>query len=70
MVLPARNGPAVREPVSDHPAEARRLLTAAADQWELHRSTTRDNGMAARDISRMFGGLLACIDEYGRGERA
>ena len=24
--------------------------------------------MAARDISRMFGGLLACIDEYGRGK--
>ena len=59
--------PAVREPVSDHPAGARRLLTAAADQWELHRFTTRDNGMAARDISRMFGGLLARIGEYGKG---
>ena len=40
---------------------------AAADQWELHRFTTRDNGMAARDISRMFGGLLAHIGEYGKG---
>lgn len=29
-------GPAGPEPASDHPAEARRLLTAAADQWELH----------------------------------
>ncbi|MEO2293093.1 hypothetical protein ABG885_07465, partial [Bifidobacterium longum] len=60
-------GPAGPEPASDHPAEARRLLTAAADQWELHRFTTRDNGMAARDISRMFGGLLARIGEYGKG---
>lgn len=31
------------------------------------RFTTRDNGMAARDISRMFGGLLARIGEYGKG---
>lgn len=60
-------GPAGPEPASDHPAEARRLLTAAADQWEPHRFTTRDNGMAARDISRMFGGLLARIGEYGKG---
>lgn len=59
--------PAVREPVSDHLGEAVRLLTNAADQWELHRFTTRDNGMAARDISRMFGGLLARIGEYGKG---
>ena len=53
--------------MSDHLGEAVRLLTNAADQWELHRFTTRDNGMAARDISRMFGGLLARIGEYGKG---
>lgn len=38
---------------------------AAADQWELHRFTTRDNGMAARDISRMFGGLLVNMVSSG-----
>ena len=26
---------------------------AAADQWELHRFTTRDNGMAARHITHV-----------------
>lgn len=56
-------GPAVREPVSDHPAEARRLLTAAADQWELHRFATGDNGDRARAISGRFTELLAGINE-------
>lgn len=58
--------PAVREPMSDHLGEAVRLLTNAADQWELCRFATRDNGGNARDVSAAFTGLLARLEEYGK----
>lgn len=55
------------QPSMDHVPEALRLLTAAADQWELHRFATGDNGDRARAISGMFSKLLAGIDETRDG---
>lgn len=65
--LPETAEPAVPQPSMDHVPEALRLLTAAADQWELHRFATGDNGDRARAISGMFSKLLAGIDETRDG---
>ena len=65
--LPETAEPAVPQPSMDHVPEALRLLTAAADQWELHRFATGDTGDRARAISGMFSKLLAGIDETHDG---
>lgn len=51
---------------ADHLHETRRLLTEAADQWELHRFTTGDNETGACDVTGLFNGLLAAVSAYER----